>query len=278
MEELILIPYVKSNDYQLFYEVFGNEDAEETVVFFNGVMTSTSSWAAYYPLFEKLGYRILLHDFKGQLKSDKPQGPYTFQEHADDTKVLLDQLGIKKVHLVGTSYGAQVAMRFAVGFPEDVMSLTIIDGTSEIDETSRLFVEGWKQLAQAKKGEDFFWGAVPSLYYNDFVAKNKAFLDERAKMLNQIDASFFDGQIHLYDTFIQDSEFTSELGKISCPCHVIWGEEDILTPRKFSELLTEQIPNTEFTIIPKSGHVTIFEQVETVKTLILGFVIKHTEL
>lgn len=239
-------------------------------------MTTTSSWYGYYPAFEKLGYRILLHDFKGQIRSDKPEGPYTFDEHAADVKCLIDQLGIGKIHLVGTSYGSQVAMKFAIHYPENVASFTIIDGASEIDETSRLFVEGWKYLALQKKGEEFFWGAVPSLYFNDFVAANKSFLDERAVMLNEIDESFFDGQTYLYDTFIQDSNFTEELKKIQCPCFIVWGEQDLLTPRKFSEILVENIPNTEFVVVPKSGHVTIFEQLETVKTLMLGFVVKHS--
>lgn len=241
-------------------------------------MTSTSSWYGYYPVFEKLGFRILLHDFKGQIRSDKPKGPYTFNEHAEDAKYLINQLGIEKVHLVGTSYGSQVAMKFAARHPESVASLTIIDGTSEIDETCRLFLEGWKHLAQQKKGEDFFWGAVPSLYFNDFVAENKAFLEERAIMLNEIDEEFFDGQTYLYDTFVQDSNFTEELENIQCPSLVIWGEQDLLMPRKFSEILVENIPDTEFVIVPKSGHVAIFEQLETVRTLMVGFVVKHSSI
>ncbi|MEQ6390675.1 alpha/beta hydrolase [Bacillaceae bacterium S4-13-58] len=262
----------------MFYEEFGNIESKETVVFFNGVMTSTSSWYGYYPVFEKLGYRILLHDFKGQIGSDKPKGPYTFNEHAQDVKHLIDHLGIEKVHLVGTSYGSQVAMKFAVHHPEAVASLSIIDGASEIDETSRLFVEGWKYLAMQKKGEEFFWGAVPSLYFNDFVASNKPFLEERATSLNEIDESFFDGQTYLYDTFVQDSNFTEELEKIQCPSLVIWGEQDLLTPRKFSEILVENIADTEFVVVPNSGHVTIFEQLETVRTLMLGFVVKHSSI
>lgn len=66
------MPYLKVNGIKLFYEVKGNPDCKETVAFFNGVMASTSSWAYQVPVFEKLGYRIILHDFKGQTLSDKP--------------------------------------------------------------------------------------------------------------------------------------------------------------------------------------------------------------
>ena len=70
------------NDVELYYEVIGNPNAKEVIVFLNGVMASTRSWLNQVECFRKLDYRILLHDFKGQLKSDKPQGPYTFHQHA----------------------------------------------------------------------------------------------------------------------------------------------------------------------------------------------------
>lgn len=271
------MPHLKVNGHQLFYETLGNEEAEETIAFFNGVMTTTTSWAIYYPLFEKLNYRIFLHDFKGQMKSDKPQGPYTFKEHAEDAKEMMDRLGIKKVHLISTSYGSEVAIRFAIDFPDYVKSLTIIEGASEIDETTKLFVEGWKNLAEEKNGEKFFWGAVPSLYYNDFVEKNKEFLGERAKLLNDIGDEYFNGQITLYNTYIQDTNMTEELHKIQSPTFIIWGEKDVLTPRKYSEQLAKHIPHTEFVIVPESGHVAIFEKAETIKSMILGFVLKNSE-
>ena len=66
------------NGTTLYYEVLGDENGKETIAFLNGVMASASSWALLYPIFEKLGFRVILHDFKGQLKSGKPEGPYTF--------------------------------------------------------------------------------------------------------------------------------------------------------------------------------------------------------
>ncbi|MHC0038102.1 alpha/beta fold hydrolase [Pseudoneobacillus sp. C159] len=264
------------NGNNLYYETYGSPDAPNTIMFLNGVMTTTSSWSLYYPFFEKLGYRIVLHDFKGQMKSDKPKGPYSFKEHAEDSKKLLEKLGIEKVHVVGTSYGGEVGMRFAIDYPEAVASLVLIDAASEVDETSKLFVEGWKHLAKQQDGEAFFWGAVPSLYYNSFVAKNKEFLAERAKLMNEIDASYFKGQVSLYDTYVNDLNLTGELGRITCPTLVVLGENDVLTPRKFADILVENIQNAEYVIIPECGHVTIFEQPETLKTAMVGFILKNS--
>ena len=267
--------HLSINGVNLFYELKGNLEADETVAFFNGVMASTSSWAFQVPVFEKLGFKILLHDFKGQLMSEKPKGPYSFKEHAKESKELMDSLGIKKVHIVGTSYGGEVAMRFAMDYPEYVKSISVIDSVSELDEVLKYFVEGWKDLAESKDGEKFFFGMMPSIYGNDFIKENLAMLKERATALKSVPKDYFEGQITLYDTFKDDVYMTDELTKIKCPSLIVCGEEDILKPRKFSKILADNIPNSEYAIIPSSGHVTIFEKPNVLNSMLLGFIIKN---
>lgn len=271
------MPYAKVNDINLYYELKGNLESEETVVFFNGVMASTNSWDLQVPVFEKLGYKILVHDFKGQLKSDKPKGTYTFKEHAYESKELISQLGINKVHIIGTSYGGEVAMRFAIDYPEYVKSISIVDSVSELDQVLKHFVQGWKTLAESKDGEKFFRGMLPSIYGNSFIKDNIEMLNQRAAATNNLPGEYFDGQMYLYDTFEKDVYMTDELHKIKCPALVVCGEEDILKPRKFSKIIADNIPISEFAIIPDCGHVTIFEKPNILNSLLLGFVIKNSD-
>ena len=58
---------------KLFYEVRGNQNSDVAIAFFNGVMATTNSWYGMLDGFERLGFKIVLHDFMGQMKSDKPQ-------------------------------------------------------------------------------------------------------------------------------------------------------------------------------------------------------------
>jgi 3-oxoadipate enol-lactonase len=121
---------MKINGNELFVEDLGLKN-NETIVFLNGVMTTTSSWYELSDWFVKNGYRVILHDFKGQLKSEKPDGPYTFTEHAEDTIEILRNLGIKKAHFIGTSYGGEVALKIGILFPEFVQTLSVIDSVSD---------------------------------------------------------------------------------------------------------------------------------------------------
>lgn len=274
--ENIIMPFLNIQEkVRLFYEVKGDLESSETIVFLNGVMASTNSWYQFIPFFERFGYKMLLHDFKGQLKSSKPEGPYTFEEHAKELKELMDFLQIKNASLIGTSYGGEVALKFAIKFPEYVKKMVIIDSVSELDEVLRYFVKGWIALAEKENGIEFFYGTMPSIYSDSYIRKNYKELEKRALAIDKMPKDFFKGQIYLYETFLQDVYMTKELQKIKSPTLVICGEKDILKPLKFSQIIADNIPNSEFVIIPDCGHVVIFEKPEELVTLSLGFLLKN---
>lgn len=267
--------FVTKDGVRLFYEVKGDPNGKETVAFLNGVMASTSSWALLYPVFERMGFRVILHDFKGQLKSDKPAGPYSFAQHCAEARELFESLGVKQLHLVGTSYGGEVAMKFAVLYPEMTKSISVIDSVSELDPVLEGFVLSWKVLCDTKDGETFFWGMAPSIYGPEFIRANREMLSQRAKAIKDNPNGYLEGQKVLYDTFAQDVTMTEELSSIRCPALVLCGEQDILKPARFSKIMADRIPDSEFLTVPDCGHVAIFEKPKELESAILGFILKH---
>ncbi|MDR2609932.1 MAG: alpha/beta hydrolase [Clostridiales Family XIII bacterium] len=260
----------------LYYEDLGDPDSADVIAFFNGVMASTNSWEGIYPTFIDKGFRVILHDFKGQLKSGKPEGPYTFEEHAREANALLESLGVTKAHLIGTSYGGEVAMKYAVLFPEAVSTISLIDSVSELDEALKSFVLGWKVLCDTNDGTVFFKGMAPSIYGPVFMDKEREFLEERALAFGKVSPDYFTGQKYLYDTFANDVTMTDDLPKISCPALVLCGEDDILKRPKFSRIIAERIPSSEYLLIPDCGHVAILEKPRELTSAILGFILKNS--
>jgi len=263
------------NGITLFYEEKGDPTSKNAILFLNGVMASTSSWNLQLAVFEKLGYRLVLHDFRGQLRSDKPQGPYTFAQHAQDTIALMDFLGIDKAHLIGTSYGGEVALKLAIDHPSRIRSIALIDSVSELDDVLSAFVYGWKDAASAKDGERFFKLMMPSIYSSTFIQNNRAMLEKRTQAMKTTAPSYFDGQIALYETFLNDVTMSCDLGKIICPALILCGENDILKPRKFSKIIAEGIAGSEYLTIPDCGHVAIFEKPNELNSALLGFIVKQ---
>ena len=266
----------ETNGVNIYYEDLGNKDSKNCVVFFNGAMSTVSSWQLLYPIFEKMGWRVVLQDFKGQFKSDKPAGPYTFEAHANEAYSLFKHLGLEQVHVIGTSYGGRVAMEFAILHPEITASISLINSLSELNTLSETIFKSWEAIRVAENGESFFWNAVPILYGKTFIANNKEECVSRAKFMGERATEYFDGKKLIFDNLLSNVYVTDRLCKITCPTLVVCGEEDILTPVALSEIIVQQIPHAEFVTIPDCGHSTLIEKPKELESIIFGFVMKHT--
>lgn len=258
------------NGVTIYYELHG-EGSTETVALLNGVMASASSWAYYTDLLTSRGYRVLLHDFRGQLLSEKPAGPYRFADHREDFLALCRHLGIERCHLVGTSYGGEMAMRIALDAPGLVQSLVLIDSVSELDALLERFVNSWIDLAETGDVRLFYRSVVPSLYSRSFLEQNAEMIDGREARMAELPGDYLRGQAELYRAFLADVPMTGELPGIRAPALVVCGEEDILKPTHFSRIIAEGIPEAALITLPDCGHVAVFEKPAELASLITGF-------
>ncbi len=259
------MPKTDVNDTRIYYELHGPPDAD-VVVLSNGILMSTASWALQTPVLSKQ-YRLLLYDCRGMWQSDHPPGPYSMEMHADDLAALLDGLGIERAHIGGISYGAEISMLFALKYPEKTRSLILSSAVSQIDPLLRGFMESWSAAARAKDAEMLFNVTYPLNFSERWIAANQEALDaarERYETLR------LDTLLELLLSFSR-LNITDELHEIKSPTLVIVGEEDILKPRKYAEIIAHEIPSAELVVVPGAGHAVCWEQAEVFNTLVLGF-------
>lgn len=95
----------------------------ETVLFLHYGGGNLAMWQGVLPFFEKQ-YQLLLVDLRGHGLSDKPADGYQMDVMAQDIHHLLSALSLEKVHIVGSSLGAEVGLSLAANHPEQVRSLT----------------------------------------------------------------------------------------------------------------------------------------------------------
>jgi pimeloyl-ACP methyl ester carboxylesterase len=72
-------------------------------------------------------YRAVLVDLRDHGKTDKPQARNDIDQMAYDVAGMLDYLSLDRVHIVGSSMGAEVGASLAANYPERVKSL-VCDG------------------------------------------------------------------------------------------------------------------------------------------------------
>jgi pimeloyl-ACP methyl ester carboxylesterase len=202
----------------------------KVVVLLHGKNFGGAYWKTTIDALTKDGYRVIAPDQVGFGKSAKPVGyQFTFQQLAQNTKALLDQLGVHKIYLLGHSMGGMISIRFTLLYPETVDKLILEDP---------LGLEDWKRVAPyAPIDEDYqkemktdFAAAKKYQQENYYHGTWKPEYDEWAKLQT---AWFGDPQ---YPTVATDNALTSdmiftqpvvyELGLIKAPTLLIIGSLD----------------------------------------------------
>ncbi len=91
----------------------------KNVLLLHGKNFNGAYWKTTIDALTKKGFRVIVPDQIGFGKSDKPDHfQYTFQQLAQNTKQILDAVGIDKTAVLGHSMGGMIATRFALMYPE----------------------------------------------------------------------------------------------------------------------------------------------------------------
>ena len=266
--------YVRVNDVGIGYDILNPEGQNGWIILLNGVMASVSSWNNLAGILTGLGYRVLVHDYRGQLLSEKPDGPYSWKDHVEDLKGLMDELGIEKAHLIGTSYGGELAMCFALDYPSRSETITLIDSVSHVGPLLASAIDAWTASAEQGDPAAFFKTMVPTIYGETFIKENGDFLAERGRAAASLPQDYLRGQIELYRTF-KTLDITHRLAEIEAPALVVCGAKDSLKPPAYSKIIADGIPDSCYLLIPDCGHVTIFEKPGELAVIITGFLALH---
>lgn len=97
------------------------------------------------------GYRVIVPDQIGFGKSSKPKNyQYSFQTLAQNTKHLLQSLGVEKFYLLGHSMGGMVATRFTLMYPESVTKLFLVNPIGLEDWKT---MTGYRNVDEAYRAE-----------------------------------------------------------------------------------------------------------------------------
>ena len=255
------------------YEVYGQG---EPVLFLGGIMMNTASWAAFVPTLSQK-FKLILMDFRDHGQSSKMKEPYKIDIHVGDVVKLLDALNIPKVHLMGLSYGGDVALLFTLKHQDRLKSLMLPNTTSIIPNHLKVIGKSWEVAAELNDGEKFFQLSTPIIYSGPFYDKYMDFLMQRQAMFKALlTKEWFEGFTRLSQS-IQEYHVTPEqLKTIKVPTLLIGADKDVITPIELQRILLNNIDGSEFVIIPDAGHGAFLEKMNEFMTVILGFVVKHS--
>ena len=167
-------------------------------------------------------YKMIAVDTRGHGKSPRGNAPFTMNQFVEDLSNLLKKQELSEVILLGFSDGANIAMKFAIKYPEKIKALILNGGnlnTKGVKKTTQVFIElGYKITKMfSKKSED--------------AKRNMELL---GLMVNEPNIKI------------------EEIHSIKIPTLVIAGEKDIIKESHTREI-ADNIPNAKLSII-KGNH------------------------
>lgn len=257
------MPYITVDGLRLHYLALG---AGPPVVLLHGLGSCGEDWFLLQAPALSQRYRVLMPDLRGHGRSDRPPGPYTVPQMADDIAGFLKALGTDSAHIVGLSLGGAVAQALAVRHPERVRSLVLVNTFAYLRPQG--WGEWWRTLTrigallvnialQARmEAEELFprpgQAGLRRVAYQRLCANDPAAY--RAAMMA---AARYDGR--------------RDLGRIRAPTLVVAGLEDTVVPLRAKEELAAGIPGARLVTIPRSGHATPTDQPVAFNRILLDF-------
>ena len=95
------------------------------MVLVHGTPLDAAAWSGLVPAVAAQ-HRVITYDLRGHGSERSVPLPDSYEALADDLAELLDGLAIERGHVVGHSFGGQVAQTFAARYPERLRALTVI--------------------------------------------------------------------------------------------------------------------------------------------------------
>lgn len=164
-------------------------------------------------------YRVIAVDTRGHGKSPRGTAPFTMEQFAADLHHLMDKLQIQRAVILGFSDGANIAMKFALKYPDRVKALILNGGN--------LDTEGVKKSIQ-----------IPIEIGYRF-AKLFAGKSEEAK-----------SHMEILGLMVNEPNIKpEELHAIQAPTLVIVGTKDMIK-QSHTEVIAKNIPNAKLSVIP----------------------------
>jgi pimeloyl-ACP methyl ester carboxylesterase len=185
------MPYVHINDVRLFYDETG---AGEPLVLVHGSWSDHHNFDAVVPGLAR-AFRVVAYDRRGHSLSERPARPVTRVEQEDELAALIEALDLGPTHVVGTSFGAAIALGLATRRPDLVRTLTAHEPAlpaldaeaarvqerivAAVDRVARGDAEGGaRQFVEEVALGPGGWDLLPEIFRATMVRNARAMVDE----------------------------------------------------------------------------------------------------
>ncbi|MDR3710957.1 MAG: alpha/beta hydrolase [Capsulimonadaceae bacterium] len=269
---------VKVDGVQVHYKLQGAGDA---IVFVHGLARNYQIWDSYVAGFSDK-YRVLSYsrryDWPNHNKFSVPKD--ALDKEVDDLYWLIRAKRLGRVHIVGESYGALIALTFAARHQEMVRSLELVEppivrwlldspSTNEdwTDFLNKAYVPAKREVLDGREEQALktFDDWLEPGYFNTLASQD----------LDAVFRSSDDLKAVLLATGGFPTVTHSDMSKLTVPVLLISGEKSPAVFSTIQKQLAIDLGGAPIVTIAGAGHNAVTEQPEAVRTAIAEFLAQH---
>ncbi len=284
------MPRVTRDGVSLYYEHEQATDADEAIVFIQGLGVGRWLWHRQREALSD-EYNLILPDNRGTGQSDAALPPliprlprklrmllfiklagYSIGGFAADLEAVLSDAGVDDVHVVGASMGGMIAQQYALEY-DRARTATLLCTTHGGEQAVPIPEETVERMYDVPEGaserETVRHRMGPSI--------NESFAEEEPEAIEQIldwrleqDA----GEVARESQGAAGLNFdvSDRVSEITIPTLVMHGTNDQVLPDENAKLIAEKLPNGQLELFEGGSHLFFIEESEQVNERIAEFI------
>jgi proline iminopeptidase len=261
--------YFKSNGLNLLYETEG--DAGEVIIVVHGGAGLPHEY--FHPMLSNLSHyaKLVYFDRRADMHDARSSEQMaTIEEMAEDLDALRVALGLNRVTLLGHSFGATIALNYALRHPDNVKRLILVSAAATLEnpaEAEKRIVKMLKpaEMNRYQSNEGGVGAANPcervrqryAVLYPHFFHKRVPYEFDRG-----VYTVYFDSLSKKIALSSQSKGLNVEtrLNQIKAPVLVVAGRHNPVTPLDQSTRLAEALPSSKLVVMEHSSHFPFYEE------------------
>jgi proline-specific peptidase len=270
--------FVRFGGYRTWYRVVGEDvDGRAPLVCLHGGPGSTHH---YFTPLERLGGEgraVVLYDQLGCGGSDRPTDVrWDIGVFIDELAAVRDELGLDRIHLLGTSWGGMLALEHALsgygGLVSLVLSSTLASIGEWVAEAKRLrgelppeIVQALDLYEEAEAYDDPGYRQALEVFDDHYVHRGARGRPELERMRAERGAEVYEAMVGPNEWTVTGAlggwDVRDRLGEVGVPSLVVRGRHDLCTELIATTLL-EGLPNAREVLFEESSHMPVLEETD----------------
>ena len=246
----------------------------EAIVFVHGNPGSGADWSGLLEAAGELSYAIA-PDLPSYGRSERPESfAWSVPGYAQHLAALIDQLGIRRAHLVLHDFGGPWGLSWAADHPDAVASVALFN-------TGLLPGYRWHKYARIWRtpviGELFMASVTRSLFHRLLARENPrpfppGFVE---RMFDELDGGTKRAALALYratsDLGALSEQLAARLEPLRLPALVVWGAADTTLPYRYAALQARFFADPDVHVLAGCGHWPFIDEPEHCRHLLSAF-------